>query len=99
MRSKNEVGFVDGTFPQRWVGGTDPNEPPIQLHRYACEERLIYMDWMIRGRGLARNLTYVTELRNRGLTNRNIVLRYWAEAQLAIRKTMMLNFADTGWRS
>ena len=31
----NEVEFVEGTFPQRWIDGTDLNEPPIQVHRYA----------------------------------------------------------------
>ena len=35
MQSNDEVEFAEGTFPQQWIDGTDPDEPQIQVHLYA----------------------------------------------------------------
>ncbi len=41
MQSEDDQ-LESGSFPSRWIDGTDPNEPPLQIHRYA--ERT----WIIR---------------------------------------------------
>ncbi len=41
MQSEEDQ-LLGGSFPSRWIDGTDPNEPPLQIHRYA--ERT----WIIR---------------------------------------------------
>ena len=34
MQSEDDQ-LESGSFPSRWIDGTDPNEPPLQIHRYA----------------------------------------------------------------
>ena len=35
MKTRNGPRLGQGTFPERWIDGTDPDEPPLQVHRYA----------------------------------------------------------------
>ena len=35
MTSANEPRLLRGVFPDHWIDGTDPNEPTVQVHRYA----------------------------------------------------------------
>ena len=33
--ASNEPKLAEGTFPEHWINGTDPNEPALQVHRYS----------------------------------------------------------------
>lgn len=35
MKPVRRLAHLEGTFPERWIDGTDPHEPPLQYHPYA----------------------------------------------------------------